>query len=57
MVNLSQGIDKLLEGQSKISEEIRKVRELQYDQLVSVLDSCRNLQVLCNAIERRFGET
>jgi hypothetical protein len=39
MVNLSQGIDKLLSGQKKITQEIKQVRRLQQDQLVSVF-SC-----------------
>jgi hypothetical protein len=38
MVNLSQGIDKLLKGQSKLSLEIKKVQKLQHRQLVCISD-------------------
>jgi hypothetical protein len=45
MVNLSQGVDELLEEQNKISQQIKEIRELQYKQLVSTLERLSNPQI------------
>ena len=39
MVNLSQGVDELPDGQSKLFLEILKIQELQRRQLVSAADA------------------
>ena len=55
MVNLSQGIDKLLVGQDKISLQIKQVRKLQQQQLVGTLDSFGTCKSNTNETARYYG--
>ena len=55
MVNLSQGIDKLLAGQEKISLQIKQVRKLQQQQLVGTLDAFGTYESNTNGTARHCG--